>query len=525
MAAVLGLPLAEVGLVACSPSAPVNTDVPVTIVTTVAVGSAKPPLLQAVDPPDKELTSTDKPLQPCPKDNYRKWKCGTHRSSEGSLGRSPEGCVKDSRGLRRRAYFPTRQAYNATMPVDSQLTQHYRTTAKKSNSRRAASRAEHCCYSACQPARVAAAILPKSPPKSGRLSTITRCYPAFDSVSASAPGRSDCPAFVKGDRDRTWMRYDSATSKRLKGQPESFGGVAGVDVCCYRGKARIRIMRGRPVRVAGEPRLSPWQPGKAWLWPVSVVGPAEARASEATTGSATLDTLLAERWAADAAMEHASVAAFGRLANELLCLGAAPELVAGCHAAARDEIRHAQLAARVAASFGAEPLAAGALKLPSFAATRSCDSVLWETFLDGCIGELVAAACAQRSAELCQQPKLAEVHRGIFNDELGHAELAWRIVAWGVQRSGSFRRRLEDWLNQAPEPASKRPTQPDSLAEQACEWGLLPHWLERQLHTDMTDGVVRPVLRDLLSASAAPADAAAMPVDSVARTRTPLGVS
>ncbi|HVY46553.1 MAG TPA: hypothetical protein VHB21_11770, partial [Minicystis sp.] len=69
---------------------------------------------------------------------------------------------------------------------------------------------------------------------------------------------------------------------------------------------------------------------------------------------------LAAAWARDGAMEHASIASFGRFALELLALGAPAELVEDAHRAAIDEARHARLCFALASGYAGERVGPGA---------------------------------------------------------------------------------------------------------------------------------------------------------------------
>jgi hypothetical protein len=57
-----------------------------------------------------------------------------------------------------------------------------------------------------------------------------------------------------------------------------------------------------------------------------------------------------------------------------------------------------------------------------------------ESWLDGCLSEGRAAAQAERAAELATDPQARATMRTIACDELRHAELAWAILAWGLER-------------------------------------------------------------------------------------------
>jgi len=131
-------------------------------------------------------------------------------------------------------------------------------------------------------------------------------------------------------------------------------------------------------------------------------------------------------WLEDARMEHASIAAFARLSLELLALGAPPELVAGAHAAALDEIEHA----RICFALAGEALGPAPLPIPELALADLRD-VAVRTAKDSCVGELVSALVLAKAAHG------DETIAKMADDELRHAALGWTIVAWACARDPS----------------------------------------------------------------------------------------
>lgn len=133
-------------------------------------------------------------------------------------------------------------------------------------------------------------------------------------------------------------------------------------------------------------------------------------------------------WFARAAqLEAASVDAFRIVARELAFHGAPERLVRGARRAARDEIRHAAVMARLAERFGAT-------FTPPTVEARPCRS-LFELARENAVEK---AACAKTygaieaalQAELASDSRAAQAMRRIAHDEAGHAELAWQIASW-----------------------------------------------------------------------------------------------
>ncbi len=188
------------------------------------------------------------------------------------------------------------------------------------------------------------------------------------------------------------------------------------------------VVLGRPARVDGVPRLAEVRGGAEWCAHPQAAG--EPAADLATRQRA------AAAWARAAREEHASIAAFSALSLQLLALGAPPDLIAACHAAALDEIRHAQRAFELASSFAGQPLAPSRLdEATRVGGPTTPRALARETFLDGCLNE-TAAALEARLASRAAGGSLAPLLAGIADDEERHAELAWQIVAWCVRTTG-----------------------------------------------------------------------------------------
>lgn len=134
----------------------------------------------------------------------------------------------------------------------------------------------------------------------------------------------------------------------------------------------------------------------------------------------------AERLAAMAQLEAASVDAFHALHADLVALGAPRRLLASVRAAARDEIRHARDMGRAAARFGAKVPAARVDPAPA----RTLEQLAIENAEEGCVRETFGAALAALQATTASDQELRRLLRTIAREELRHASLAWRIARW-----------------------------------------------------------------------------------------------
>jgi len=190
---------------------------------------------------------------------------------------------------------------------------------------------------------------------------------------------------------------------------------------------------GRPLLVDGAPCTA--QPvDQAWVPACTGLQPVPAELREAVR----------QRWIRAGLMEHASVAAFARFSLQLTALGAPPELLAESAAAAADEVQHAKRCFAIASALG-PPVGPGPLPAQALADLPvDPRTVLQTTFLEGCVGETVAAALARAGAESARDPQIARVLHGIAQDETRHAALAWRTVQWMLREHPELRHDLLD---------------------------------------------------------------------------------
>jgi rubrerythrin len=185
---------------------------------------------------------------------------------------------------------------------------------------------------------------------------------------------------------------------------------------------------GRPFLVGGEARTSEARVSAAWRdasLPASVT---------LATLDAGLRGCIAEYFTQAALMEHASIAAFARFSLELLALGAPRDLVAAAAQAMADETRHAELCFELASRYAGTSVGPGTLDVTGALATVDLASVVERALLEGCVGETAAALEATWAAESATDPVVRSALQSIAADEERHAALAFRFVAWAVER-------------------------------------------------------------------------------------------
>ena len=143
-----------------------------------------------------------------------------------------------------------------------------------------------------------------------------------------------------------------------------------------------------------------------------------------------------------AAEEYASVPAFLQLARELQVNGASTSLINRALLASADELRHTALCARAIEHLSGD---VPQLDVP-MAETRApwsgkagIERLALESWLDGCLGEGLAAARATENHRNERDPLLGAIYAQIARDEHRHAKLGWDIVRFCLQRESSVR--------------------------------------------------------------------------------------
>jgi hypothetical protein len=152
---------------------------------------------------------------------------------------------------------------------------------------------------------------------------------------------------------------------------------------------------------------------------------------------------LAHAWARDAALEHASVAAFEQLARRLAAVGAPAELVARARHAAAEEAEHTRLCLALAERYAGRTLVlAPTPSLPEPpvpvgpARAAALEQLAVESLVDGTLGEGWAAAAAAQALQEATDPEVRRTLEVIARDEASHAAHARDVVAFCVAEGG-----------------------------------------------------------------------------------------
>jgi hypothetical protein len=275
----------------------------------------------------------------------------------------------------------------------------------------------------------------------GPLRLVTSCFPVpagVDCPDVAAPlpwpelnrscvtSRVVCVASFDG-------RYEDIvdTSSWETGLPGV--GSASHDRCCYTyvGPAALYDC-GRPYAPDGTARRAPVVAGAGW----SAAGPRLVHLDAQVQAAAVA------RWTADAAAEHASIAAFAQLSLELLAVGAPADLVGAAQRALADEVAHARCAFTIASRLAGATLGPAALEVAS--ASRGWCALAVAAAVEGGLGESLAAAVAAARLAVAEDPDVVAHLTRVVEDEARHAALAWAIVDEAVAREGAAVREAVD---------------------------------------------------------------------------------
>lgn len=151
---------------------------------------------------------------------------------------------------------------------------------------------------------------------------------------------------------------------------------------------------------------------------------------------------LAHAWEQEALGEHASIAAFSRLALDLVAAGAPPGLIHSAHRAAIDEIAHTRACFSLASAFAERDIGPGPF-LEALGASPGATSrelvlrrLAVESLQDGCLHEGFVAEVAAESLTRSTDSVIGGVLAALAHDERKHAEFGWEVVRWALAEGG-----------------------------------------------------------------------------------------
>ena len=199
------------------------------------------------------------------------------------------------------------------------------------------------------------------------------------------------------------------------------GPLPGPDgQCCYITEGNCPV--GRPFLVEGIARLAPVTNDASWA---ATLRP-EVDALDADTRAA-----LADVWTQDGLTEHASVASFSRFVLQCLAAGAPADIVQRAQQACADEIDHARIAFGLATAYAGHAVGPGPLAIAG-ALDDHLDptDIACSVAAEGCIAEFVSASIVAAARDAASDPAVKTALTRIAEQELDHALLAWRYLAW-----------------------------------------------------------------------------------------------
>jgi len=250
----------------------------------------------------------------------------------------------------------------------------------------------------------------------------------------------------------------------------------------------IRIPSGRPLR-----------DGTGHEWVPRVRATTGADASSAFRLPNAIRQMLGGEWLRDASAEYASIASFLRLAAELCQLNAPTPLIRRAYLAAHQELAHARACFALAASYlgffrTPEPLPPVRPR-PGL----SLEALAAECWLDGCLGEGLAARMARARARSAQVGRVRTVLERIAREEAAHAELAWDILHFCHRHDAHG---VDAALNAAqyPVPDASALNETREVVAELAAHGVLPLHLQREQYLAATRSALRRAAREGLQA-------------------------
>lgn len=112
-------------------------------------------------------------------------------------------------------------------------------------------------------------------------------------------------------------------------------------------------------------------------------------------------------------------------------------MVEQCTQALADETAHAKLCFGIASAYAGRAIGPGPLDVSGSLEAASLEDIVDLVLVEGCFGETSAALEALEGADTAEDPFIADAYRRIARDEQRHAELAFRFVAWALERGGA----------------------------------------------------------------------------------------
>jgi hypothetical protein len=162
----------------------------------------------------------------------------------------------------------------------------------------------------------------------------------------------------------------------------------------------------------------------------------------AATGAAQLTDAerkrLAGTWMRRAEAEYLAVSTFSVLAIDLVAAQAPADVLSLCLRAGIDEVRHAEMAVRMAQIYSGEQQLPppGMSYLPEDPEAPKLHQALANTMLVSCVSETYATTVLSATRDLTTDPTAHAVLTAIYSDEVMHARLGWSYLRHAIEVGG-----------------------------------------------------------------------------------------
>ncbi len=150
---------------------------------------------------------------------------------------------------------------------------------------------------------------------------------------------------------------------------------------------------------------------------------------------------VAESWNHRSKQEHLAVGGFSRIAHQLAEEGCEPVVLSLVTRAANDEVRHAEICARMWSALRGQPFVVaryrGTPTMPAYEALPPAMRVLLHVVETCCVSETVTGVAFTEMLSRTTHPVARAVVQSLLRDELDHGRVGWAYVAERA-RAGSL---------------------------------------------------------------------------------------
>jgi hypothetical protein len=167
---------------------------------------------------------------------------------------------------------------------------------------------------------------------------------------------------------------------------------------------------------------------------VRLMDPRVARIDWARSGAkklfARVREAMADHWRASMEAEHRSAGIFATFVLDLMGAGAPPRFLSAVSAAILDEVRHAELCARLCACYSAqqETPSAGIPRVPDQRDLDAHEQALFQALFLSVAAETFSSVMLADVAANARDPVVSAVTRIVLADEVRHARLGWSYL-------------------------------------------------------------------------------------------------